>query len=87
MNITDVKIRKVGNSEGKLKAIASIVIDNSIAIHDIRIIDGDKGLFIGMPARKFSDGEFNDIAHPVNTETRVMLQDMILTKYCEVNAK
>ena len=84
MKITNIKIRKVKNDTGNLKAVASIVIDNAFEIHDIRISDGIKGLFIGFPSRKFDDGKFKDIVHPINQETRIMMQDMILTKYKEV---
>lgn len=80
MNITDTRIRKL-NKEGKMKAIASITIDNAFVIHDIKIIEGEQGLFIAMPSRKTTSGEFRDIAHPINSETRQLLQDNILQKY------
>lgn len=80
MNITDVRIRKVAK-EGKMKAIVSITIDNQFVIHDIKVIEGEKGLFIAMPSRKASDGEYRDIAHPINTETRESLQKLILDTY------
>lgn len=83
MQITDVRIRKV-EKEGKMKAVASITIDDEFVVHDIKIIDGEKGLFIAMPSRKASDGEFRDIAHPISTETRMQLQDLILGKYKEI---
>ena len=66
-----------------MKAIASITIDGVFVVHDIKILEGEKGMFIAMPSRKSSDGEFRDIAHPINTETREMLQEMILNKYKE----
>ncbi len=82
MQITDVRIRKV-EKEGKLKAVVSITIENEFVVHDIKVIEGEKGLFIAMPSRKASDGEYRDIAHPINSETRVMLQNLILEKYKE----
>ena len=80
MNITAVQVRRIAR-EGKLKGVASITIDDEFAIHDIKIIEGDKGLFIAMPSRKASDGEYRDIAHPINSETRNYLQQIILEKY------
>ncbi len=82
MQITDVRIRKV-EKEGKMKAVASITIDNEFVIHDIKVIEGEKGLFIAMPSRKASDGEYRDIAHPINSATREHLQNLILEKYKE----
>ncbi|MBQ8625050.1 MAG: septation regulator SpoVG [Agathobacter sp.] len=82
MQITDVRIRKV-DTEGKMKAVVSITIDNEFVVHDIKVIEGDKGLFIAMPSRKAADGEFRDIAHPISSETRTLIQDLILTKYKE----
>ena len=82
MNVTDIIVRLVGK-EGKMKAVASITIDNVFVIHDIKIIEGDKGLFIAMPSRKTQDGEYRDIAHPINQETRANLQSLILSKYME----
>ena len=80
MNITDVTVRLVGK-EGKMKAVASITIDGVFAVHDIKIIDGEKGMFIAMPSRKTLDGEYRDIAHPINQDTRSILQTLILDKY------
>lgn len=80
MQITDVRVRKI-EKEGKMKAIVSITLDNEFVIHDIKVIEGEKGLFIAMPSRKASDGEYRDIAHPINSETRDMIQRMILEKY------
>ena len=80
VQITDVRIRQVAK-EGKMKAVVSITLDNEFVVHDIKVIDGDKGLFIAMPSRKTLDGEFRDIAHPINSETRDMLQQIILEKY------
>lgn len=82
MNITDVIVRLI-NKEGKMKAVASITIDNVFVVHDIKIIDGEKGLFIAMPSRKTQDGEYRDIVHPINQDTRSFLQDLILNKYQE----
>jgi stage V sporulation protein G len=83
MQITDVRIRKV-EKEGKMKAVVSITIDDEFVVHDIKIIEGEKGLFIAMPSRKASDGEYRDIAHPINSGTRSMIQNLILEKYEEV---
>ena len=80
MNITDVRIRKVAK-EGKMKAIVSITIDNQFVIHDIKVIEGDRGLFIAMPSKRTADGEFRDIAHPINSETRENIQKIILDSY------
>ena len=83
MNITDVRVRKVAK-EGKMKAVVSITIDDEFVVHDIKVIEGEKGLFIAMPSRKASDGEYRDIAHPINSETRDKIQSLILEKYQEV---
>lgn len=80
MQITDVRIRKV-NKDGKMKAIVSITLDDEFVVHDIKVIEGDKGLFIAMPSRKTADGEFRDIAHPINSATRDKIQVIILEKY------
>ncbi|MCR5486444.1 MAG: septation regulator SpoVG [Lachnospiraceae bacterium] len=80
MEITDIRIRKV-EKEGKMKAIVSITLDDVFVIHDIKVIEGDKGLFIAMPSRKGADGEFRDIAHPISSEMRTMLQNMIIERY------
>lgn len=80
MQITDVRIRKV-EKEGKMKAVVSITIDDEFVVHDIKVIEGEKGLFIAMPSRKASDGEYRDIAHPINSGTRDRIQSMILDKY------
>jgi len=82
MQITDVRIRKV-EKEGKMKAVVSITIENEFVVHDIKVIEGEKGLFIAMPSRKSSDGEYRDIAHPINSATRDQLQNLILEKYKE----
>ena len=80
MQVTDVRVRKI-EKEGKMKAIVSITLDNEFVIHDIKVIEGEKGLFIAMPSRKAADGEYRDIAHPINSETRDMIQNVILHKY------
>lgn len=82
MKITDVRVRKVAK-EGKMKAVVSITIDEEFVIHDIKVIEGEKGLFIAMPSRKASDGEYRDIAHPINSLTRDSIQTMILNRYEE----
>ena len=80
MTITDVRIRKIA-SDGKMKAIVSVTFDNEFVVHDIKVIEGQNGLFIAMPSRKTPDGEFKDIAHPINTETREKIQTSILEAY------
>ena len=85
MNITDVRVRKVAK-EGKMKAVVSITIDDEFVVHDIKVIEGEKGLFIAMPSRKATDGEYRDIAHPINSATRDRIQRIILDKYDEIMA-
>lgn len=80
MEITDVRIRKISN-DGKMKAIVSVTFDNEFVVHDIKVIEGQNGLFIAMPSRKTPDGEFKDIAHPINTTTREKIQTSILNAY------
>lgn len=80
MQITDVRIRKI-TAEGKMKAIVSITFDNEFVVHDIKVIEGKSGLFIAMPSRKTPSGEFKDITHPINTDTRQKIQDAILSEY------
>lgn len=80
MQITDVRIRQV-SKDSKMKAVVSITLDNEFVVHDIKVIDGDKGLFIAMPSRKTGEGEYRDIAHPINSETRDLLQKVILEQY------
>lgn len=80
MQITDVRVRTVAK-EGKMRAVVSITIDEAFVVHDIKVIEGDKGLFIAMPSRKAADGEYRDIAHPINSETREKLQNIILEAY------
>ena len=85
MNITDVRVRKIAK-EGKMRAVVSITIDDEFVVHDIKIIEGEKGLFIAMPSRKAADGEYRDIAHPINSGTRERIQKLILEKYEETLA-
>lgn len=80
MQITDVRVRKVAK-EGKMKAIVSITLDNEFVVHDIKVIEGEKEVFIAMPSRKATDGEYRDIAHPINSDTRDRIQNIILAKY------
>lgn len=80
MQITDVRVRRI-EKEGKMKAIVSITLDNEFVIHDIKVIEGEKGLFIAMPSRKGADGEYRDIAHPINSETRELIRNAILSRY------
>lgn len=80
MLVTDVRIRKI-TKEGKMKAVVSITLDDEFVIHDIKVIEGEQGLFIAMPSRRTSDGEYRDIAHPINSETRTKIQNIILEKY------
>ncbi len=80
MKITDVRIRKIAK-EGKMKAIVSITLDDEFVVHDIKVIEGEKGLFIAMPSRKTTTGEYKDIAHPINSQTREQIQDIILKEY------
>ena len=86
MQITDVRVRKVAK-EGKMRAVVSITIDDEFVDHDIKVIEGEKGLFIAMPSRKASDGEYRDIAHPINSDTRDMIQKLILKAYEESTAE
>ena len=80
MKITDVRVRKI-TREGKMKAIVSITIDDEFVVHDIKVIEGEKGLFIAMPSKKATDGEYRDIAHPINQTTRENIQGIILDRY------
>ena len=83
MQITDVRVRRVAK-EGKLKAVVSITMDEEFVVHDIKVIEGEKGLFIAMPSKKAVDGEYRDIAHPINSETREKIQSIILENYEKV---
>ncbi len=89
MEITDIRIRRLEGS-GKMKAIVSITIDDEFVLHDIKVVDGEKGLFIAMPSKKTGEGEYRDIAHPIRTETRNRIQRLILERYAreqELDAK
>ena len=83
MKITDVRVRIVKKDDSKLKAVASITIDDCFVVHDIKVIEGSEGYFVAMPSRKSSEGEHKDIAHPINTETREMILKMILDAFNE----
>ncbi len=80
MQITDIRVRRIVK-EGKMKAVVSITLDDEFVVHDIKVIEGDKGLFIAMPSKKVADGEFRDIAHPINSSTRDAIQKQILESY------
>ncbi|MBM7573147.1 MULTISPECIES: septation regulator SpoVG [Bacillaceae] len=80
MEVTDVRLRRV-NTEGRMRAIASITLDQEFVVHDIRVIDGNNGLFVAMPSKRTPDGEFRDIAHPINSNTRAKIQDAVLEEY------
>lgn len=80
MNVTDVRLRKL-LAEGKMKAIVSVTIDNAFVVHDVKVVDGQSGLFVAMPSRKTSTGEFRDIAHPISQEARDIIQSRVLEKY------
>ncbi|UJL46482.1 septation regulator SpoVG [Virgibacillus sp. NKC19-16] len=83
MEVTDVRLRRV-NTEGRMRAIASITLDGEFVVHDIRVIDGNNGLFVAMPSKRTPDGEFRDIAHPINSGTRAKIQDAVLEEYRHV---
>lgn len=80
MEVTDVRLRKV-ETDGRMRAIASITIDNEFVVHDIRVIDGNEGLFVAMPSKRTPDGEFRDVAHPINSSARTKIQEAVLTAY------
>ena len=82
MNVTDVRVRKL-LAEGKMKAIVSVTLDNAFVIHDVKVVDGQNGLFVAMPSRKTPNGEFRDIAHPISQEARDLIQSRVLEKYQE----
>ena len=84
MKITDVRIRPIDKEDGKIKATASITIDDEFVVHDIKVIDSEKGLFVAMPSKKNANNEFKDIAHPIKTATRMAIKDAVLAKYEEV---
>ncbi len=81
MKITSVRVRKFNKEGSRMKGIASVVLDESFAVHDIRIIEGDNGLFIAMPSRKLANDKYRDIAHPINPEVRAMFEQAILEEY------
>ena len=81
MNITDVSVKLINKSESKLRAVASIVFDNAFVVHDIKVIEGNSGIFIVMPSRKGPDGEFHDVAHPLRSEVREEIKELILKTY------
>ncbi|MBQ7137212.1 MAG: septation regulator SpoVG [Bacilli bacterium] len=81
MKITSVNVRKIEKENSRMKGIASVLIDDSFAVHDIRIIEGDNGLFIAMPSRKTATGGYRDIAHPINPEGRAMFEEAIFEAY------
>ncbi len=80
MNITDVKVRRI-KTDGKMKAVVSITIDDCFVVHDIKVIEGNNGYFVAMPSKKIGDGNFKDIAHPINSETRALIQDIIFKEF------
>ena len=80
MQITDIRVRKI-NTEGRMKAVVSVTFDDAFVVHDIKVIEGEKGLFIAMPSKKALDGEYRDIAHPINSGTRERIQSTILARY------
>ena len=81
MKITSVNVRKINKEGSRMKGIASVLLDDSFAVHDIRIIEGDNGLFIAMPSRKLANDKYRDIAHPINPEVRAMFEQAILEEY------
>lgn len=81
MKITSVKVRKIEKEGSRMKGIASVVIDDAFAVKDIRVIEGENGLFIAMPSRKYPNGEYRDVAHPINAETRAIFEDAIIEEY------
>lgn len=83
MKITDIRIRLIQNEESKLKAVASITIDECFVVHDIKVLEGNQGYFVSMPTRKTPEGEYKDIAHPINTPTREEINRLVLAKYEE----
>ena len=83
MEITDIRVRKI-NSEGRMKAVVSVTFDSAFVVHDIKVIEGQEKLFVAMPSRKTPDGEFKDIAHPINADMREALQNAIIAKFEEV---
>lgn len=87
LKITDIRIRLIQNEESKLKAVASITIDECFVVHDIKVLEGNQGYFVSMPTRKTPEGEYKDIAHPINTPTREEINKLVLAKYEEEKNK
>ena len=83
MKITDIRIRLIQNAESKLKAVATITIDDCFVVHDIKVLEGNQGYFVNMPSRKTPEGEYKDVAHPINTPTREEINKLVLAKYEE----
>ena len=86
LKITDIRIRLVQNTDSKLKAVASITIDDCFVVHDIKVLEGNQGYFISMPSRKTPEGDYRDVAHPINTPTREEINKLVLAKYEEEKA-
>ena len=82
MNITDVRVRKI-NQEGKMKAVVSVTFDDAFVVHDVKVVEGQNGLFVAMPSRKTPDGEYRDIAHPISSSARSVIQEAVLKAYQE----
>lgn len=82
LNITDIRIRKI-NYEGRMKAVVSITFDDSFVVHDVKVVEGNNGLFVAMPSRKMPDGEYRDIAHPISSDAREVIQSAVLKAYEE----
>lgn len=80
MNITDIRVRKI-SAEGRMKAVVSVTFDEAFVIHDIKVVEGEKGLFVAMPSKRMPDGEYKDIAHPISSEVRAVLQSAVLEAY------
>ena len=84
MKVTDVRLRKI-QTDGRMKALVSITLDEAFVIHDLRVIEGNSGLFVAMPSKRTPDGEFRDIAHPINSDMRQEIQDAVMKVYDETN--
>ncbi len=84
MKVTDVRLRKI-QTDGRMKALVSITLDEAFVIHDLRVIEGNSGLFVAMPSKRTSDGEFRDIAHPINSDMRQEIQDAVMKVYDETD--
>ncbi|SMB86545.1 stage V sporulation protein G [Desulfonispora thiosulfatigenes DSM 11270] len=80
MNVTDVRIRKI-NADGKMKAIVSVTIDDAFVVHDVKVVEGQKGLFVAMPSKRMPDGDFRDVAHPISSDAREVIQNAVLEAY------